>query len=72
MLWSAVPQTMLFILKGECFMQTHMPRLVEVTEDIDGFKEPYNNIIPTFYRKGEYCYGQEQRKRKGILQTGYC
>lgn len=53
-------------------MQTHMPRLVEVTEDIDGFKVSYDNIIPTFYRKGEYCYGQNHRKRKRVLQTGYC
>lgn len=52
-------------------MQTHM-RLVEVTEDIDGFKVSYDNIIPTFYRKGEYCYGQNHRKRKRVLQTGYC
>lgn len=53
-------------------MQVHMRRLVEVTKDIDGFKELYSNIIPKYNRIGEYCYGQEQRKRKGILQTGYC
>lgn len=46
-------------------MQIHMKRLVEVTEDIDGFKENvaylnYQNIL------GGLCH--EKHNRKGILQ----
>lgn len=53
-------------------MQVHMRRLVEVLKDIDGFKELFDNIIPKLNRIGEYCYGQNHRKRKRVLQTGYC
>ena len=45
-------------------MQVHMRRLVEVTKDIDGFKENmvynYNNNII-----GGICHGTEER----VLQT---
>lgn len=51
-------------------MQFHSRRLVEVTKDIDGFKENCNNIIPNFKLKRRYCYGRIERKR--VLQTGYC
>lgn len=51
-------------------MQFHMRRLVEVTKDIDGFKELYNNIIPNFNKKRRCCYGRIKRER--VLQTGYC
>ena len=53
-------------------MQFHSRRLVEVTKDIDGFKEKIDNIIPKYNRIGEYCHGQKHRKRKRVLQTGYC
>lgn len=52
-------------------MQFHMRRLIEVTKDIDGFKDLYDNIIPKINRIGEYCYGK-RIKRKRVLQTGYC
>lgn len=51
-------------------MQVHSRRLVEVTKDIDGFKEFYDNIIPNFTLKRRYCYGRIEKER--ILQTGYC
>jgi hypothetical protein len=51
-------------------MQFHSRRLVEVTKDIDGFKDLYDNIIPKINRIGEYCYGRIKRER--VLQTGYC
>lgn len=51
--------------KGEIGMQIHMRRLVEVTKDIDGFKENmayfnHQNIL------GGLCH--EKHHRKGILQ----
>ena len=52
-------------------MQVHMRRLVEVTKDIDGFKEKSDNIVPKINKTGEYCYGK-RIKGKRILQTGYC
>lgn len=52
-------------------MQVHMRRLVEVTKDIDGFKDFCNNIILKITLKRRYCYGK-RIKRERILQTGYC
>ena len=50
-------------------MQIHMRRLVEVTKDIDGFKEyvayfNHQNIL------GGLCH--EKHNRKGILQRKNC
>ena len=52
-------------------MQYHSRKLVEITKDIDGFKEFCDNIIPKINRIGEYCYGK-RIKGKRVLQTGYC
>lgn len=50
-------------------MQFHSRRLVEVLKDIDGFKDLYDNIIPSFTLKRRYCYGRIEKER--VLQTGY-
>lgn len=48
-------------------MQYHMRRLVEVTKDIDGFKEKYDNILSSIINKGEFCHGK-RIKQERILQ----
>lgn len=50
-------------------MQVHMRRLVEVTKDLDGFKENHDNIVSNVNLIGEYCYGRIRRKR--ILSTSH-
>lgn len=50
-------------------MQIHMKKLIEVTKDIDGFKEN-NNFLSLIYIEGEKSYGV-RRKRKGVLQAIY-
>lgn len=50
-------------------MQIHMKKLVEVTKDIDGFKEN-NNLLLIVNIEGEKSYGV-RRKRKGVLQAIY-
>ena len=50
-------------------MQIHMRRLVEVTKDIDGFKE-----YMAYYSGKNNTGGlrhHERIRKKGILQTGY-
>ena len=50
-------------------MQIHMKKLVEVTKDIDGFKEN-NNLLLIVNIEGEKSYGVRNRS-KGVLQAIY-
>lgn len=50
-------------------MQIHMKKLVEVTKDLDGFKEN-NNFLSLICIEGEKCYGVRNRS-KGVLQAVY-
>ena len=50
-------------------MQIHMKKLVEVTKDIDGFKEN-NSTLSIICIKGEESYGVRNRS-KGVLQAIY-
>ena len=47
-------------------MQIHMKKLVEVTKDIDGFKE--NNSTLSINIKGDGNYGVRRSRGNGILQ----
>lgn len=51
-------------------MQIHMKKLVEVTKDIDGFKEN-NGTLSIIYIKGEESYGVRRSRGKGIFQEVY-
>lgn len=53
-------------------MQIHMKKLVEVTKDIDGFKELQHFPNTYISRIGECDNGRDGRvQRKGVLQATY-
>lgn len=53
-------------------MQIHMKKLVEVTKDIDGFKELQRFPNTYISRIGECDNGRDGRvQRKGVLQATY-
>lgn len=53
-------------------MQVHMIRLVEVTEDIDGFKECMTYCYYKNLFIGGKCHHGKRTKGKRVLQTIYC
>jgi hypothetical protein len=65
-----LPQNVEIVKRSGLIMQIHMKKLVEVTKDIDGFKEN-NGTLSIICIKGEESYGVRRNRGKGILQEVY-